>query len=67
MSKGSWVRPRSVSNEEYAQRWDMIFGTDHKQPCGCGRSTTGYCDGSHSLSQEEYEERLFEQDTSSSK
>jgi CDGSH-type Zn-finger protein len=45
----------------------MIFGTDHKQPCGCGRSTTGYCNGSHSLTEEEYEERLLEQDTSSSK
>lgn len=26
--KGSKPRPYSVSNEEYAKRWDMIFGTD---------------------------------------
>jgi hypothetical protein len=28
MSKGSAVRPIQVSNEEYAQRWDMIFRRD---------------------------------------
>lgn len=26
--KGSKPRPFSVSNEEYAQRWDAIFGKD---------------------------------------
>lgn len=26
--KGSSPRPFSVSNEEYAQRWNMIFGRD---------------------------------------
>ncbi len=26
--KGSSPRPFSVSNEEYAQRWDAIFGKD---------------------------------------
>ena len=26
MSKGSRARPFSVSNEEYANRWDAIFG-----------------------------------------
>ena len=26
--KGSSSRPFSVSNEEYAKRWDMIFGRD---------------------------------------
>ena len=26
MGKGSVPRPFSVSNEEYAQRWDAIFG-----------------------------------------
>ena len=25
MSKGSNQRPRQVSNDEYAQRWDAIF------------------------------------------
>lgn len=29
--KGSAPRPFSVSNEEYAQRWDAIFGRDLKQ------------------------------------
>lgn len=28
MSKGSRPRPFSVSNEEYANRWDAIFGKD---------------------------------------
>jgi hypothetical protein len=28
MSKGSAVRPRQVSDEQYAQRWDLIFGRD---------------------------------------
>lgn len=26
MSKGSKQRPRQVSNDEYAQRWNAIFG-----------------------------------------
>lgn len=30
MSKGSKPRPFSVSNEEYANRWDAIFGKDPK-------------------------------------
>jgi len=29
--KGSVPRPFSVSNEEYAKRWDAIFGRDLKQ------------------------------------
>jgi hypothetical protein len=28
MSKGSAPRPFAVSDEEYASRWDAIFGTD---------------------------------------
>jgi hypothetical protein len=28
--KGSKPRPLSVANEEYATRWDAIFGTDQK-------------------------------------
>jgi hypothetical protein len=27
MSKGSKQRPKQVSNEEYANRWDAIFDT----------------------------------------
>ena len=29
--KGSRPRPFSVSNEEYANRWDAIFGRDIKK------------------------------------
>lgn len=29
--KGSTPRPISVSNEEYAARWDAIFGKDKPQ------------------------------------
>lgn len=29
--KGSAPRPFSVSNTEYAARWDMIFGKDQKE------------------------------------
>ena len=31
MSKGSAGRPFSVSNEEYANRWDAIFGKDNEK------------------------------------
>ena len=29
MSKGSSPRPFNVSNQEYANRWDAIFGKDN--------------------------------------
>lgn len=29
--KGSKPRPFSVTEEEYAARWDMIFGRDQKE------------------------------------
>ena len=31
MSKGSTQRPFSVSNQEYANRWDAIFGRDNEK------------------------------------
>ena len=31
MSKGSMGRPFSVSNEEYSNRWDAIFGRDNEK------------------------------------
>ena len=31
MSKGSTGRPFSVSNEEYSNRWDAIFGRDNEK------------------------------------
>ena len=29
--KGSVPRPKSITEEEYASRWDMIFGRDLKK------------------------------------
>jgi len=31
MSKGSTSRPFSVTNEEYENRWDAIFGRDNEK------------------------------------
>ena len=31
MSKGSSPRPFNVTNEEYANRWDAIFGKDNEK------------------------------------
>ena len=31
MSKGSTSRPFSVSNQEYSNRWDAIFGRDNEK------------------------------------
>ena len=31
MSKGSSSRPFKVSNEEYSNRWDAIFGRDNEK------------------------------------
>jgi len=31
MSKGSSPRPYSVSNQEYSNRWDAIFGRDNEK------------------------------------
>lgn len=56
MSKGSVSRPFSVTNEQYAQRWDLIFGRDNEKKnetqtpmdvdrpvasCNLGRSNNG--------------------------
>lgn len=27
-------------------------------PCGCGRSLSGFCDGSHGLTEEQYQAKL---------
>jgi hypothetical protein len=64
--KGSRPRPYSVSQQEYDQRWDAIFGRDLKEEqskkgtCGCGRSPTGNCIGWHSLSEDAYQQKLKE-------
>jgi CDGSH-type Zn-finger protein len=33
---------------------------DEKQKCGCGRSLSGFCDGSHALTNEQYLNKLEE-------
>jgi len=61
MSKGSRQRPTSVSNQEYASRWDAIFGKDLPPvSCTCGRSPTAQCQGWHSLSESAYQVKLAE-------
>ena len=35
MGKGSAPRPFSVANEEYASRWDAIFGKPKEKPTEC--------------------------------
>ena len=65
--KGSSPRPFSVSQEEFANSFEKIFGkkdkdmqvrvkenTDDIGKCGCGRSPTGKCIGWHGLSEEMY-------------
>lgn len=69
--KGSRARPYSVSQEEFGNRWDAIFGKKEKEmtpkvedmkkgTCGCGRSPTGDCIGWHGLSEEEFKQKLEE-------
>ena len=67
MSKGSRPRPYSVSQAQFGQNYDAIFGKknimqvrvkeDPKEfgRCGCGRSPTGKCIGWHGLSEELYQ------------
>jgi hypothetical protein len=65
--KGSKPRPFSVSQEEFANSFENIFGKKDKDmqvrvkedpeefgKCGCGRSPTGKCCGWHGLSEEMY-------------
>jgi CDGSH-type Zn-finger protein len=33
---------------------------EERTPCGCGRSSTGYCTGLHEMTDEEYEDYLME-------
>jgi hypothetical protein len=66
--KGSKARPFSVSQEEFANSFEKIFGKKDKDMqvrvkddvedigrCGCGRSPTGKCIGWHGLSEEMYQ------------
>jgi hypothetical protein len=64
MGKGSRARPFSVSQEEFANSFEKIFGKKNMQvrvkedvkdigKCGCGRSPTGKCIGWHGLNEEQ--------------
>ena len=72
MSKGSRPRPYSVSQETFANNYDMIFGKKNMTPsveqmkkgtCGCGRSPTGDCCGWHALTEDEFEDRREKYET----
>ena len=65
MGKGSRARPFSVSQEEFANNFEKIFGKKDMQvrvkedvkdigKCGCGRSPTGKCIGWHGLTEEQF-------------
>ena len=67
--KGSKPRPFSVSREEFANSFELIFGKKDKDmqvrvkedanefgKCGCGRSPTGKCIGWHGLNEEQLAE-----------
>jgi hypothetical protein len=70
--KGSKPRPFSVSQEEFANSFENIFGKKDKDMqirvkedpaefgnCGCGRSPTGKCCGWHGLSEDMYKHQLM--------
>ena len=68
MGKGSGPRPFSVTQNEFANSFERIFGKKDMQirvkentkefgKCGCGRSPTGYCVGWHGLSEDEFAQR----------
>jgi len=64
--KGSKARPFSVSQDEFDNRWNLIFKKDKDMQirvkedptefgtCGCSRSPTGKCIGWHGLSEDDY-------------
>ena len=67
MGKGSSPRPYSVSQDTFANNYDLIFGKKNKMSpsveqmkkgtCGCGRSPTGDCIGWHALTEEMYQHK----------
>jgi hypothetical protein len=70
--KGSSPRPFSVSQEEFANSFEKIFGKKDKDMqarvkenaedigrCGCGRSPTDKCIGWHGLSEDMYKHQLM--------
>lgn len=77
MSKGSRPRPYSVSQKEFGDKYDAIFGKKEGNTmqvkvqeneskigsCGCGRSPTGKCIGWHGLTEEAFRARLEDYNT----
>ena len=77
MSKGSRPRPYSVSQKEFGDKYDAIFGKKEGNTmqvkvqedenkigsCGCGRSPTGKCIGWHGLTEEVFRARLEDYNT----
>lgn len=72
--KGSSPRPFSISQTEFGNNWDRIFGDKKMQirakenekefgNCGCGRSPTGKCCGWHSLTEDQYQDRKEKYET----
>jgi hypothetical protein len=74
--KGSSPRPFSVSQEEFANSFEKIFGKKEKDmqvrvkedpaefgKCGCGRSPDGKCCGWHGLTEEQYQAELLAYET----
>ena len=70
--KGSKPRPFSVSQDEFANSFEKIFGKKDKDMqvrvnenaedigrCGCGRSPTGKCCGWHGLTEDVYKHQLM--------
>jgi hypothetical protein len=45
MSKGSNRRPSQVSDEEFAERWDAIFGHDDSEEAGKTAAVCMICGG----------------------
>ena len=75
MSKGSRPRPYSVSQKEFGDKYDAIFGKKEDKDmqvranpegsigtCGCGRSPTGDCCDWHGLTEDQYKIRKSEWD-----
>ena len=69
MSKGSRPRPYSVSQEQFSNNYDAIFGKNKMQvkvnedeigKCGCGRSPTGKCIGWHGLNEQQLKDARAE-------
>jgi hypothetical protein len=65
MSKGSRPRPYSVSQQQFGNNYNAIFGKKDMQVrvkenaeqignCGCGRSPTGKCIGWHGLTEDAF-------------